>query len=491
MGVMRFELHPGFPLAPEAAQRAYLAGPEAIPWRSRNRLAGSSLHIERDVTDSGCLHIPWVIDGQGELTLRSATLMERAAPYQLPLELARGKLSQVRQQICDWQGIGLSVPSETVGRLAEAVHAFSDAVVTQNDPERSAQAAQRALEAAQSAGELLAEAFSEQVLASRHRNEGRLDAFLGVGLDQAVPDPGASRAVTSVFHMAEVPLNWLHVETSEGQCNWDLYDRQFAWCADQGLQVAAGPLIQLDHLGLPDWLCLWEGDFDNLSTFVANYVQQTVLRYRGRVHLWHCAGRLNATGVLGLSEEDKLRLAVRAVEVARQLDPETPLVIRFDQPWAEYLHRSRMDFSPLHFADALARSGLGLGGIDLELNVGYFPGGSARRDLLEIHRLIDQWSSLELPLYVTLTCPSSEADDAQSRCATRPMPGGWTPERQQGFAARVIPLLLAKTAVRGVFWNQLRDDLPHDFPHGGLIDAAGRAKPALRALAALRQAHLH
>ena len=30
---------------------------------------------------------------------------------------------------------------------------------------------------------------------------------------------------------------------------------------------------------------------------------------------------------------------------------------------------------------------------------------------------------------------------------------------------------MAKPAVQGVIWNQLRDNQPHDFPHGGLFDA--------------------
>lgn len=490
MGVMRFELHPAFPLPLDAAQRAYLAGPELIPWRSRNRVTGQLLQLEREVTDSANLYIPWPVNGHGELTLHTATLMERGAPYRLPLELARGKLSQVRQQVADWQAIGMTVPAEIGQRLHEAMSHFSHAVAAPADDDHGAHAAQAALETALAAGEQLVERFTEQAVASRHRHEGRLDVLLGVNLGNSPPELALTRSLPTIFNAANVPLAWLHVETSEGQCNWDLHDAQIAWCAEQGMKVAAGPLVQLDHLGLPDWLCLWEGDFDNLVTFVGNYVEQVVRRYRGRVHLWQCAGRLNAYGVLGLSEEDKLRLAVRSIEIARQLDPETPLLIRFDQPWAEHLHRSRLDFSPLHFADALARSGLGLGGIDLELNVGYHPGGSARRDLLAVNRLIDHWSGLELPLYVTLTCPSSEEEDPHARCTTRPLPGGWTPERQQGWAHRVVSLLLAKPTVRGVFWNQLRDDQLHDFPHGGLYDSEGRGKQVLRTLKDLRQEHL-
>jgi hypothetical protein len=51
-------------------------------------------------------------------------------------------------------------------------------------------------------------------------------------------------------------------------------------------------------------------------------------------------------------------------------------------------------------------------------------------------------------------------------------------------------MLLSKPAVRGVAWQQAYDNRPHDLPRGGLFDAAGKAKPALAALAALRKEHL-
>jgi hypothetical protein len=69
-------------------------------------------------------------------------------------------------------------------------------------------------------------------------------------------------------------------------------------------------------------------------------------------------------------------------------------------------------------------------------------------------------------------------------------PAGASPAGQLAWAERFVPALIAKPAVRGVFWNQLSDAEPHDFPHGGLADAAGESKPALEALAAIRRKHL-
>ena len=103
--------------------------------------------------------------------------------------------------------------------------------------------------------------------------------------------------------------------------------------------------------------------------------------------------------------------------------------------------------------------------------------------MLELGRQIDRWSLLGLPLLVTLTLPSATGADPLARCEVEALPYSTgseaTPEEQRLWIERVVPLLLAKPAVQGIFWSQLADNLPHDFPHGGLFDSAGQPKPAL------------
>ncbi len=180
----------------------------------------------------------------------------------------------------------------------------------------------------------------------------------------------------------------------------------------------------------------------------------------------------------------------RTVELVRSLDPNTPALVSFDQPWAEYLRARESDFPPLHFADALVRSGLGLGGLVMEMNVGYCPGGTLPRHPLEFSRQLDIWSLLGLPLWLSLSAPSGDAADALAQHKEAMPSSDWSPAAQQAWIARYVPLSLAKPLVQGVLWNQLRDSQPHDFSNGGLVDHAGKSKPAVRTLAAIRHAHL-
>ena len=148
----------------------------------------------------------------------------------------------------------------------------------------------------------------------------------------------------------------------------------------------------------------------------------------------------------------------------------------------------------MHFADALIRAELGLGGVSLEVNAGYSPGGTLAYSLLEYSRMLDRWGHLGLPVMVKLTAPSSADIDPTSTARTMPVvcssPESLTPQWQADWIEDYLPLILAKNPVQLVIWNQLYDGDPHDFPHGGLIAADGSFKPAMQTLQNLRHQYL-
>jgi hypothetical protein len=287
-----------------------------------------------------------------------------------------------------------------------------------------------------------------------------------------------------------VPIAWRDVEAVEEEFQWAACDRHIDWCREHGLKVCAGPLLQLDGPGLPDWVYLWEDDFDNFFAAASQFIQAVVKRYQGKVDLWVCAARANTARVLDMSEEDNLRLAAGALQLVRTLDPNTPRAISIDQPWGEYMGRREVDSSPLHFADALVRAGLDLKAILLEMNFNCLSGASLPRTEVELSRQLDYWGMLGLPLMVALSIPSADGEDPAAQVAGNVPAGSWSPEIQQAWAARYIPLMLAKPGIQGVFWNQLSDSQPHDFPHAGWIDDRGQIKPVLKTLAAIQAACL-
>ena len=118
-----------------------MAGPDQIPWPCRTQLRDGELVLERNVADSGKFHIPWPVEGHGEVVLCTGTLMERARPYQLLVELARGKVNQVRNQIADWQAMGLVLSAKVEAALQKALGHLSRAVTSQYDVAKAAEQA--------------------------------------------------------------------------------------------------------------------------------------------------------------------------------------------------------------------------------------------------------------------------------------------------------------------------------------------------------------
>ena len=149
-------------------------------------------------------------------------------------------------------------------------------------------------------------------------------------------------------------------------------------------------------------------------------------------------------------------------------------MVSFDQPWAEYMRQQESDFPPLHFADALIRAGLGVSGLMIEINVGYSPGGTLLRHPLEFNRLLDIWSSFGLPLWLSLSAPSSDIEDPLAQHKATVSPGMWDRGTQQAWVADSFRLRWSSRAYRACVWNQLLDSHLHEFPNGGLFDAGGQ-----------------
>ncbi|REK06059.1 MAG: hypothetical protein DWQ37_22725 [Planctomycetota bacterium] len=494
MGMMKFLVPRRDHVAADAAARAYFAGIDEVPWQTRIHFDGDHLVVQRAEFDSGNLHVPYAVEGHGELILSTASLMERPRPYHLQVELARGTINRLRNQLAAWESLGMKAPPNVREALAAAHGHFAVAATRQDDAQQAAERAESALAAALDGVDRLNEAYVTQALAARHTQHAKLTTLWGVNLGSTVPDATIGPRLVEAFNTVQVPLAWRAIEASEGQHDWSATDAQIDWARAQGFKVCGGPLLSIDRGALPDWMSLFGDDVDNFRSCVREHIQAVVNRYRGKVHLWICSARLNVENDFEHDEEERLRLAVLSIESIRNVDPRSPIVLSIDQPWGAFMRSQECDLSPLHFADALVRAELGLAGIGLEINVGYKPGGSESRDPLEFGRQLDRWSTLGLPLLVSLSAPSGEGPVAGNKHQAKVVPASpdrpWSPEMQRTWGETYLGVLLAKQAVQGMVWNQLLDGGSQSLPHAGLFDDQGQAKPLVELLADLRREHL-
>ena len=277
-----------------------------------------------------------------------------------PLELARGKLNDVRNQLADWMQMGLRIPPELARSLAEAQRAFVRAATSADEPEACLAAAQASLEASSRPA-----TCSSRPTPPRSSRAGwpppasfrPIWAASWTATRQGVPArPSGRRPSTPARSASPGGRSRPPRGSTAGTCSTP----SSPGAAATSWTIEAGPLIEFRPAALPDWIWLWEGDFETISGFVAEFVRQAVQRYRGKVPLWHVVHRPARGEILGLSEEEQIRITARAVQVARQADPRPSSRIGVDRPWAEWMGSSHFQLGPLHLCDYLLRSDLGI-----------------------------------------------------------------------------------------------------------------------------------
>jgi hypothetical protein len=483
-------------LSAEAAQelsRACVAGgPDSMPWPTRVKIESGRLTVQRDVEESGFLVVPWEVNGSGLLMGTTATLMERPLAYHLPVELARGKVNQLRCQAADWQAGGLQIHPDLEQNIRKVGVHFGQAA-TEQSAEHQFGRARAVLELSHQAAEALTQQYVAQVFKVRHEREPRLSADLGCRLVGRVPLERLDELSASCNSVC-IPFSWSAIEPGEGSYSCQHIDSLLSWAESKGLAVTAGPVIDFSGPQLPDWLWLYERDIQSLRKFMATYLANMLKRYRRRIRRWQLTSASNGAAILSLGEEELLWLTVNMVQVARQIDPELELVVGISQPWGEYMAVEERSHSPFIFADTLVRSELNLSALDLEIVMGVTPRGSYCRDLLDTSRLLDLYALLGVPLRVTLGFPSGNAADANAEPELKVGAGRWHSQYsasiQAEWATSFTSLALCKPYVQAVHWTQFSDETAHLFPHCGLLDTQGRAKPSLRQLQILREAHL-
>lgn len=487
MGLMRFVVPNRERLPAAAVSRAFLTGRDDIPWKADVAWAGDQIVLDREEHESGVLNILWTLGGW-PILLSTGTLVERPEPYNLPVELARGTINRVRNYLAALEVSGAA--NDTIAAcLKVAVPLLAQSVTLSVDPHRAADLAQSALEEIQPALDQLAAVSAELSFQLRRKQLARNMVLMGVSLGNTVPSKQVGAEVATNFTAGKVSCSWRHIEGHEGHRQWNVYDTQLGWLQSTGLRTFGGPLLDFHRRSIPDWLYLWEGNFDGLMNIAGDFVGAVVQRYVGKVQLWNCAARINTGDALDLTDEQRLRLTARALEVTRAIDGRSPLITTFDQPWGEYLAERELDMAPLHLADALVRAELGLAGIGLEMNFGCGPADSLLRDPLDVGRLIDRWSQLGLPLILFLTVPGGpEVDELAATGKTgSSLQPQFDAEFQRLWVERYMPTLLSRPAVQAIIWNDLRDSRSGKRGHRGLLASDGTPKPALTALTAIRK----
>jgi hypothetical protein len=475
---------------------AYICGIEGVPWQSRNHFDGARLTITRGIESSGKLYLACPLEGLGYRTLSTCSLrpLEDDA-YLLPLELARGSCFRARVQSDAWRRAGLTLSEDFQRLLGEGTQHFLTAAQRCADPGRSAEAALKSILLLEQAIGDLGECYAVQSIAFRKQREPQIGTLLaGTVIPPSPTGSPHSEAFCAAFNSAAVRLSWADIETDSGRFDYEQAEHSIRFCAGRGMRIIGGPLIDFRERLMPHWLYLLEDDFESFLASVTQFIAKTVDKFRGQIQLWNCAAGLNTPGPLELDDEQIMRLSVGILQTVRRTDPNTPAIMSFDQPFGEYLAKHRDGISPLHFADALVRSGLGMAGIGLELRVNYCTDSTLPRSSVDLGQMIDRWATLGIPMLVQLSVPGGTGVDENSLAPSEVYQYNSqsldAAAEQLRIAGPMIRTLLAKHIVHGVVWGGWSDAEPHVMSHSGVVDSEGQQRPLLEYLTRVRREFL-
>jgi hypothetical protein len=488
-------------------------------------------------------------EGLGVLTLPTCLLPDREQPYLLAIELARHRIMLFLNKLEDWQLSELPLSHPTMTRFEAARQTFTSALIAQkaDDGEsrqgysaKAAALAARSLAEGIEAGEQLALLQAERQVKDRASGQAyQAEAARFKKIMQETPIPGApvvvagsgngailpgpamigcsispatfaeplQRAAAASFDFVTMPMRWQDMEPKEGTYNFASTDRWIEWAIRAAkVPVFAGPLVDFRAPCVPDWLYIWENDYETLRDLVIEHIQSIVTRYRRTIQRWTVASGLNVNTNFKLPIEQVMDLTRVAVVLVKKLHPQAKVQVEIAQPWGEYHATNRRSIPPLIYAEAMIQMGLPIDAIGLRLQMGHAQPGLSTRDLLSLSALLDRYAHFEKPIAVTaIGAPSAPIapvpyQPREGSAAEDPYEPGywrspWSEQRQAAWLGKVMAICASKPFVHNVCWQELADLAPvpsgqpiaPEMPFGGLVASNGQPKLALAALAALRQ----
>jgi GH35 family endo-1,4-beta-xylanase len=461
---------------------AHLLGPDDLALPGKVAFRDGVIACRRPGKEAAALCLQHDAGRMGRLMLQTCLLPDREEPYHLAVELARHRIKMFIAKSEEWQMFDLASDHPAMTRWEEARKLFTTAL-TADDPMHAEAAASKALARAIDATERLAMAHAEILLHKRFGSRAATSAALGVRVWPGRDGKQLREFIAANFDVVVLPLRWRELEVEEGVYDWGPVDRWMEWAKAEGKPIIAGPLLDFSKAALPEWMYVWQHDYDTCRDLVYDYMSRVVERYRGVVGMWNIGSGLNVNDNFTFTPPQMLDLARTASLLVRQFRKGARTMIELRQPFGEHCAVQADSMPPLAFVDRLLQEGIKFDALGVQFLFGSGDSGRASRDLMQMSSFLDRLFMLEIPVLVSaLGVPSAGSDAA----------GGWwhqawSPEVQAKWVGPAFVLAMSKPYVESVFWTDLYDHPDALVAGAGLITDEGRPKPALARLVGARR----
>lgn len=492
--MLRFDVYRnGGPVRDVDLAGAYVFGQDGIPVRADLASASGQVSCIKRVPGACGLALMWEAGQAGRFLLSTTRLPERAGPYNLNVELARAQVGRIAQKREDWGLFDFASAEPLNKEFASVQETFIEALKA-GDPAEAARLGDQALASAVTLGEKMA-LFHADVLLKRRKLAGTAASF-GCMVDLLASSEEYSGRLREVFDFITVPVPWKQTEPKERHYQYSLVDAWINWAARARRPVHAGPLLSFDPKHLPEWLYIWEHDYEALRDLTYEHIQRMVQRYDRHVRLWNVVSAIHANNSFNLNFDQLMELTRMSCLLVKKLAPQSQVMIDLAMPWGEYYARNQRTIPPLLYADMAVQSGIKFDAFGVQVFMGVPVDGYYVRDLMQISSLLDEFVGFGKALHITAcSVPSNVAADAWDAWGGQaPVPKGgqwhqpWSPRLQAEWVQAFYRVALSKPYVESICWRDLADYEGHFIPHGGLCRNNMEPKLAFKELRNFRAA---
>jgi hypothetical protein len=475
------------PVAPMAM------GPESVPLPAEIIFRDGMLVINRAEEHPLGVALLWDVPGIGTYHLETTRLQHREQPYNLNVELARARLMKIVQKQEDWNLFDFPKAEKFVQRFRESQSLLADALGMLPESSEAARLADQSLAISVDLSEQLATFHGELLINRRRQSNAFVKHIVGCRVDSVVQNQKYKDTLSNHFDYAVLPMRWKQMQPEEHTFDATPVDEWVELLARKRIPIIAGPLVDLTEEEVPDWMYIWEHDFETMRELVYEYVQKLVTRYRKSVSVWNVCAGLHTNSVFTLSFEQIIELTRLLVAQVKTLLPSARTLVTVKFPFGEHHARSRASVPPMLYAEMVAQSGINFEAFGLEFEMGVPSPGMFTRDLFQFSSMLDKFSTLGRPLFLTsLGVPGRASPDLHDRSEGKldPILAGkwkrpWDPELQAEWLSAAYRLALSKPYIESIAWGNLADINP-SLPAGGALDDMLRPKPAFTRLQEMR-----
>ena len=298
------------------------------------------------------------------------------------------------------------------------------------------------------------------------------------------------------FDFAVIPTPWRELAPEEGEYRWQRLDSWVEWARQAKMPVVAGPVVSFESNVLPDWVYIWEHDYDTVRDLLYEHTERVITRYKETIKLWNIVSGLHINSHFGFSFDQLLDLTRMASILTKEIQPSSKVLVEIRQPFGEYYASNQRSIPPLMYADLLIQGAVAFDGFAIKLLMGQSQPGQFVRDLMQVSNLLDQVAAFNKPVYLTVAVPSDVvtpimivSPDAGTpvdpNCGHWRKP--WSSTVQGHWLEAIMQIAMSKPYIEAVAWHEIVDHPEVELPLSGLMGEDLSPKPSFKRLAAFRK----